>query len=126
MLLPPPPPSQVKDYDKKRQKAEAAAASRDWRAAQDAFIAALNVDPNHRTGNVGLWLGLCNSRYNLRDYDTAVQDCSNVLILDPNHVQAKALRIRVRCEGCGADGARGNSPRQQGPLLSAFDIYSAC
>ncbi len=53
---------QVKDYDRKRQRAEKALEARDWAEAERAFIEALNVRRAHRGlkeyGARGVGLGL--------------------------------------------------------------------
>ncbi|GIL63490.1 hypothetical protein Vafri_17539 [Volvox africanus] len=87
--------NKVKDYDRKRSRAQRALEAQDWLDAEKNFIDALHVDPYHRRGNEGLWLGLCKSRAALQRFDQAVSDCSNVLVLEPGNRDVKLLLVRL-------------------------------
>ncbi len=60
----------------------------------DSSSNAPQVDFDHRQGNIALWHGLCRARVGRGDHDHAVTDCGNVLILDPNHREAKMQLVR--------------------------------
>lgn len=87
--------NKVKDYDRKKARAERAAAENDWQQAERAFAEALHVDPDHYRGNDALWLGLCKARRALGLVDAAVEACGAVLVLDPGHREAKLLLVEM-------------------------------
>ncbi|KXZ44221.1 hypothetical protein GPECTOR_71g582 [Gonium pectorale] len=98
--------NKVKEYDRKRSRAERALEAQDWAEAETNFIEALHVDRDHRRGNDGLWFGLCRARAALGRHDTAVSDCANVLVLAPEHREAKLLLVRTLLQAGRFDEAQ--------------------
>lgn len=52
------------------------------------------VDPEHRRGNAGLWLGLAKARLQLGRGGEAAEAAQAVLNMEPGHREATALQIR--------------------------------
>lgn len=73
--------SKVKEYDRKRNRAQSAAQEQRWADAESAFGEALHVDPRHRVGNRGLWQGLGEARYQQAKHDAAIEAFRAVLSL---------------------------------------------
>ena len=73
--------SKVKEYDRKRNRAQGAAQEQRWADAESAFGEALHVDMRHRAGNRGLWQGLGEARYQQAKHDAAIEAFRAVLSL---------------------------------------------
>ncbi|MEW5304289.1 MAG: hypothetical protein WDW38_011073 [Sanguina aurantia] len=86
--------NRVKDFIKKKKRADDAIAEHKWAEAEGLYITALHVDNDHRLGNRELWFGLCRSRYQQSRYATAIEACNNVLILHAGHLDARLLVIK--------------------------------
>lgn len=85
----------VKDYDRKRQRAQTAASEQNWVEAEKLFAEALHVDQQHKVGNKGLWQGLGEARYQLGYFEAAEQAFQAVLTLTENADEsAKAWLVR--------------------------------
>ncbi len=65
--------NKVKEFDRKRSRADKALAANEWAEAEEALVAALAVDPQHKLANVGLWLGLCQAQRHGGKAQEAVQ-----------------------------------------------------
>lgn len=85
----------VKDFDSKKKKADQAAADRNWEESARLYIDALNVDMNHRKGNVALWRGLADARYNLGRHDEALEAFQAVVNLSPGDEGVKSQIVRI-------------------------------
>ncbi|GFR39803.1 hypothetical protein Agub_g291 [Astrephomene gubernaculifera] len=98
--------NKVKEYDRKRSRAERAVEAQDWREAERALSEALHVDRNHRRGNEGLWFGLCRARSALRQHASAATACANTLLLAPGHREAGLALVRELMEAERYDEAQ--------------------
>eukprot|EP00955_Chlamydomonas_euryale_P086023 364187-Chlamydomonas_euryale.AAC.1 len=88
--------AQVKEYGRKRARAQSAAADRNWAEAESLFAAALHVDQSHRVGNTELWRGLGDARFNLGLFMPAKEAYEAVMTLTGRADEAAKAAV-VRC-----------------------------
>lgn len=85
--------NKVKEFDRKRQKANKAVEEGKWSEAQDLLLTALEVDPLHHVANFDLWLNLAKTRRQLGDTAGAVEALDHALALRPDEDAAVELRV---------------------------------
>ncbi|CAG8046125.1 unnamed protein product [Penicillium olsonii] len=74
--------------------------AKDYRRAIDLWAQALEVDPSNKDMNSKILGNRAQAYINLKEYDSAIQDCTEALRLDPGYV--KAMKVRAKAHG-GAD-----------------------
>jgi DnaJ family protein C protein 7 len=74
--------------------------AKDYRRAIDLWTQALEVDPSNKDMNAKILGNRAQAYINLKEYDSAVQDSTEALRLDPGYV--KAMKLRAKAHG-GAD-----------------------
>ncbi|KAF5830077.1 DnaJ-like protein [Dunaliella salina] len=88
--------NRVKTYDKTRTSAERALEAKDWAEAEATFIKGLNLDPEHRRGNAGLWHGLAKARSALGRHLLAAEAYDAVAVLAEGDLEREARAAQVR------------------------------
>ena len=91
-----------KDVELRIDRARAAAAAGDYRAAVDDLDLALASDPDH----VPAYLFRASARRQLGQYGLARADLDRILVAEPEHPEARLERGTVRLLSGDADGAR--------------------
>ncbi|KAL3320557.1 DnaJ subfamily C member 7 [Cichlidogyrus casuarinus] len=73
----------------------AAIKSQDYSKAKDCYTEALSLDPLNDALNAILFCNRACALFNMKQYDTALEDCERSLNLDPNYV--KAFIRKAKC-----------------------------
>jgi DnaJ family protein C protein 7 len=74
--------------------------AKDYRRAIDLWTQALEVDPSNKDMNAKILGNRAQAYINLKEYDSAIQDCTEALRLDPGYI--KAMKVRAKAHA-GAD-----------------------
>ncbi|KAJ5774413.1 hypothetical protein N7457_009309 [Penicillium paradoxum] len=90
----------VQKLARTKEEGNSAFKAKDYRRAIDLWAQALEVDPSNKDMNAKILGNRAQAYINLKEYDSAVQDCTEALRLDPGYV--KALKLRAKAHG-GAD-----------------------
>ncbi|KAJ5697985.1 hypothetical protein N7488_011669 [Penicillium malachiteum] len=90
----------VQKLSRTKEEGNAAFKAKDYRRAIDLWGQALDVDPNNKDMNSKILQNRAQAYINLKEYDSAIQDCTEALRLDPDYL--KALKVRAKAYG-GAD-----------------------
>ena len=69
--------------------------AKDYRKAIDLWSQALEVDPTNKDMNAKILQNRAQAHINLKEYDNAVNDCSEALRLDPSYVKAQKIRAKA-------------------------------
>ena len=87
----------VQKLSRTKEEGNAAFKAKDYRRAIDLYGQALDVDPKNKDMNSKILQNRAQAFINLKEYDSAVQDCSEALRLDPDYL--KALKMRAKAYG---------------------------
>jgi DnaJ family protein C protein 7 len=71
--------------------------AKDYRGAIDLWAQALEVDPSNKDMNAKILGNRAQAYINLKEYDSAIQDCTEALRLDPGYI--KAMKCRAKAYG---------------------------
>ncbi|KAJ5435867.1 Tetratricopeptide-like helical [Penicillium cf. griseofulvum] len=71
--------------------------AKDYRGAIDLWAQALEVDPSNKDMNAKILGNRAQAYINLKEYDSAIQDCTEALRLDPGYL--KAMKCRAKAHG---------------------------
>lgn len=87
----------VQKLSRTKEEGNAAFKAKDYRRAIDLYGQALDVDPKNKDMNSKILQNRAQAFINLKEYESAVQDCSEALRLDPDYL--KALKMRAKAYG---------------------------
>eukprot|EP00775_Hariotina_reticulata_P013415 gene13415-13543_t len=87
--------NKLKDLDRKRQRASRAFEAQEWQEAEEAYLAALAVDPAHKMVNRELHLQLCKLRQTLNKPQEALESCDMAIAVTGDYYEAQKERIRA-------------------------------
>jgi DnaJ family protein C protein 7 len=90
----------VQKLARTKEEGNTAFKAKDYRRAIDLWAQALEVDPTNKDMNAKILGNRAQAYINLKEYDSAIQDCTEALRLDPGYV--KAMKIRAKANA-GAD-----------------------
>ncbi|KGO36431.1 Heat shock protein DnaJ, N-terminal [Penicillium expansum] len=71
--------------------------AKDYRRAIELWAQALEVDPSNKDMNAKILGNRAQAYINLKEYDSAIQDCTEALRLDPGYI--KAMKCRAKAHG---------------------------
>lgn len=91
----------VQKLTRTKEEGNAAFKAKDYRKAIDLWSQALSVDSKNKDVNSKILQNRAQAYINLKDYDSAVNDCNEALRLDPGYTKAQKMRAK-------AHGASGN------------------
>ncbi|KAJ5500395.1 Heat shock protein DnaJ N-terminal [Penicillium expansum] len=74
--------------------------AKDYRRAIELWAQALEVDPSNKDMNAKILGNRAQAYINLKEYDSAIQDCTEALRLDPGYI--KAMKCRAKAHGKAA------------------------
>ncbi|KAJ5085747.1 hypothetical protein N7532_010518 [Penicillium argentinense] len=84
----------VQKLSRTKDEGNAAFKAKDYRRAIDLYSQALEVDPTNKDMNSKILQNRAQAYNSLKEYDSAVQDCTEALRLDPGYV--KAMKVRAK------------------------------
>jgi DnaJ family protein C protein 7 len=90
----------VQKLARTKEEGNTAFKAKDYRRAIDLWGQALEVDPTNKDMNAKILGNRAQAYINLKEYDSAIQDCTEALRLDPGYV--KAMKVRAKANA-GAD-----------------------
>lgn len=111
----------VQKLSRTKEEGNAAFKAKDYRRAVELYGQALEVDPANKDMNAKILQNRAQAYINLKEYDSAVQDCNEALRLDPGYV--KAMKMRAKAHGAAGNweeavrdykGVAENNPGEKG------------
>ncbi|KAI3203163.1 hypothetical protein CBS147311_4264 [Penicillium roqueforti] len=87
----------VQKLSRTKEEGNTAYKARDYRRAIDLWAQALEVDPSNKDMNAKILGNRAQAYINLKEYDSAIQDCTEALRLDPGYT--KAMKYRAKAQG---------------------------
>jgi DnaJ family protein C protein 7 len=90
----------VQKLARTKEEGNTAFKAKDYRRAIDLWAQALEVDPTNKDMNAKILGNRAQAYINLKEYDSAIQDCTEALRLDPGYI--KAMKVRAKANA-GAD-----------------------
>jgi DnaJ family protein C protein 7 len=84
----------VQKLSRTKDEGNAAFKAKDYRRAIDLYTQALEVDPANKDMNAKILQNRAQAYNSLKEYESAVQDCTEALRLDPGYV--KAMKVRAK------------------------------
>lgn len=87
----------VQKLSRTKEEGNVAFKAKDYRRAVDLWGQALEVDPTNKDMNSKILQNRAQAYINLKEYDSAVKDCTEALRLDPDYL--KALKVRAKAYG---------------------------
>lgn len=87
----------VQKLSRTKEEGNAAFKAKDYRRAIDLYAQALEVDPTNKDMNAKILQNRAQAYINLKEYDSAIEDCTEALRLDPGYV--KAMKMRAKAYG---------------------------
>lgn len=82
----------VQKLGRTKEEGNSAFKAKDYRRAIDLYGQALEVDPTNKDMNAKILQNRAQAYLNLKEYDSAISDCTEALRLDPSYV--KAMKVR--------------------------------
>lgn len=92
---------QVQKLVRTKDEGNAAFKAKNYQRAVELYSQGLEIDPTNKDINSKLLNNRAQARHALKDYDKAIEDCTEALRLDPGYVKAQKIRAK-------AYGASGN------------------
>lgn len=87
----------VQKLSRTKEEGNAAFKAKDYRRAIELYTQAVEVDPSNKDMNAKILQNRAQAYINLKEYDSAVDDCTEALRLDPGYV--KAMKMRAKAYG---------------------------
>ncbi|KAJ5385178.1 Tetratricopeptide-like helical [Penicillium concentricum] len=87
----------VQKLARTKEEGNTAFKAKDYRRAIDLWTQALEVDPSNKDMNAKIMGNRAQAYINLKEFDSAIQDCTEALRLDPSYV--KAMKCRAKANG---------------------------
>lgn len=84
----------VQKLTRTKEEGNNAYKAKDYQRAIELYGQALDVDPSNKDMNSKILQNRAQTHMNLKNYDSAIEDCTEALRLDPGYV--KALRVRAK------------------------------
>ena len=78
-----------------KEEGNTAFKAKDYRRAIDLWSEALTVDPKNKDMNAKILQNRAQAYINLKEFDSAVADCTEALRLDPGYVKAQKMRAKA-------------------------------
>lgn len=78
-----------------KEEGNAAFKAKDYRKAIELYTQALNVDQANKDMNAKILQNRAQAYINLKEYDDAVNDCTEALRLDPTYLKAQKIRAKA-------------------------------
>ena len=91
----------VQKLTRTKEEGNAAFKAKDYKKAIDLWSQALSVDASNKDVNSKILQNRAQAYINIKEYDNAINDCSEALRLDPGYSKAQKMRAK-------AHGAAGN------------------
>jgi DnaJ family protein C protein 7 len=85
----------VQKLTRTKEEGNAAFKAKDYRKAIELYGEALAVDPNNKDMNSKILQNRAQAYINLKEYDNAVNDCTEALRLDPSYTKAQKMRAKA-------------------------------
>ncbi|KAJ5959784.1 Heat shock protein DnaJ N-terminal [Penicillium vulpinum] len=87
----------VQKLSRTKEEGNSAYKAKDYRRAIDLWAQALEVDPSNKDMNAKILGNRSQAYINLKEYDAAIEDCTEALRLDPGYI--KAMKYRAKAYG---------------------------
>lgn len=87
----------VQKLSRTKEEGNNAFKAKDYQRAIELYGQALEVDPTNKDMNAKILQNRAQAYLNLKDYDAAINDCTEALRLDPGYV--KAMKVRAKAYG---------------------------
>ncbi|KAJ5534796.1 hypothetical protein N7527_001050 [Penicillium freii] len=87
----------VQKLARTKEEGNTAFKAKDYHRAIDLWAQALEVDPSNKDMNAKILGNRAQAYINLKEYDSAIQDCTEALRLDPAYI--KAMKCRAKAHG---------------------------
>lgn len=85
----------VQKLSRTKEEGNAAFKAKDYRRAIDLWAQALEVDPANKDMNAKILQNRAQAYINLKEFDSAIEDCTEALRLDPGYVKAQKMRAKA-------------------------------
>ncbi|EAW08145.1 DnaJ and TPR domain protein [Aspergillus clavatus NRRL 1] len=85
----------VQKLTRTKEEGNNAFKARDYRKAIELWSEALAVDPQNKDMNAKILQNRAQAYINLKEYDNAINDCSEALKLDPSYIKAQKMRAKA-------------------------------
>lgn len=85
----------VQKLTRTKEEGNTAFKAKDYRKAIELWTEAVQVDPKNKDQNAKILQNRAQAYINLKEYDNAVNDCTEALKLDPSYLKAQKIRAKA-------------------------------